>query len=43
MNTFDFHRSFFTFRIDTLVKQPLTVTHKPVSYTHLPLPPLYSV
>jgi len=29
MNTFDFHRSFFTFRIDTLVKQPLTVTHKP--------------
>ncbi|HCK53479.1 MAG TPA: hypothetical protein DIC23_09720 [Planctomycetaceae bacterium] len=29
MNTFDFNRSFFTFRIDTLVKQPLTVTHKP--------------
>ena len=29
MNTFDFHRSCFTFRIDTLVKQPLTVTHKP--------------
>ena len=29
MNTFDFHCSFFTFRIDTLVKQPLTVTHKP--------------
>ena len=29
MNTFDFNRSFFRFRIDTLVKQPLTVTHKP--------------
>ena len=29
MNTFDFNRSFFTFRIDTLVKPPLTVTHKP--------------
>ena len=29
MNTFDFNRSFFTFRIDTLGKQPLTVTHKP--------------
>jgi len=29
MNTFDFNRSFFTFRIDTLVKQPQTVTHKP--------------
>ena len=29
MNTFDFNRSFFTFRIDTLVKPPLAVTHKP--------------
>ena len=28
MNTFDFNRSFFTFRIDTFVKPPLTVTHK---------------
>ncbi len=29
MNTFDFNRSFFTLRSDTLVKQPQTVTHKP--------------
>ena len=29
MQTHDFSRSFFTFRIDTLVKMPQTVTHKP--------------
>jgi len=29
MNTIDFSRSFITFRIDTLKKPPLTVSHKP--------------
>ena len=29
MGTLDFHRSFFTFRIDSLKKQPKTVSHKP--------------
>jgi hypothetical protein len=29
METLEFHRSFFTFRIDTLKKQPKTVSHKP--------------
>lgn len=29
METLEFHRSFFTFRIDTLKKQPKTVSHPP--------------
>ncbi len=29
METLEFHRSFFTFRIDTLKKHPKTVSHKP--------------
>ncbi|MEO2045289.1 MAG: hypothetical protein ABGX16_01800 [Pirellulales bacterium] len=40
MNTLEFHRSFITFRIDTLKKQPKTVSHEPpftLNNSRLPL------